>query len=695
MIPPVRREVSRLPIAFDPTALAGVAAAAAGVAVWVARRASRLERRAASAEARAEALADEVFAHVETLEQQRQLFEGQNDLVVSRDLSGAIRMANAAFAEAAERPSEALVGTRFDFPGERMGAPAGSAQRYDQVVRLRGEERWIAWTAIPIRNRDGQLIEHYAVGRDITERRKAEAASEAKSRFLATVSHEIRTPLNGVLGMADLLLDTPLEPEQKTYVGAIKTSGEALLSLIDEILDFSKIEAGKAEMADETFDLHQVAEGVVELLAPRAQGKDIEIALSIEPGAPRLIVGDGARLRQVLLNLAGNAVKFTESGGVGVSVTAGQGRLVVEIEDTGHGIPADRLGSIFGEFEQADGSGGRRNEGTGLGLAISRRLAQRMGGSIEAGSELGRGSTFRLSLPLRPAQGDARAEPSAEAPGSFELRGARVLVAAGGPFEGLYLARRLRERGAHVDLAKDPAAALSALAAGDHAACFVDCGFGVEETRGLAAAARQAGVARRFVLLSPYERRHFGSPAEAGFDGYLVKPIRTRSLFARLSEQAPSGTAFAALPATSLAPAQEPLAVLLAEDNDINALLARRLLERHGATVTWVKDGEEALRSALRGPGGSTPRFDAALLDVRMPGLDGRTVARRIREAEAAAGLPRMPIAAVTANAFAEDRAACLAAGFDCFAPKPLDRRAIADFLELARAARHPARAAA
>ncbi len=675
---PLDARIARLfPDGAPDLLLLTIAAAALALALAAAlvREKRRLEDGLQEAQAKAESLADEVFTLTETLEQQRQLFELQHDLVVSRDLSGAIRMVNAAYAEVADRPPEALIGTQFDFTGERL--PAGNGPgRFDQAVRVRGADRWIAWSVIPVRDRLGKLVEHYAVGRDITERRRAEASSEAKSRFLATVSHEIRTPLNGVLGMADLLLDTRLEPEQGTYVRAIKTSGEALLSLIDEILDFSKIEAGKAEFVSETFDLHQLMEGVIELLAPRAQGKGIEIALSIEPAAPRFVTGDGARLRQVLLNLAGNAVKFTEAGGVGVIVGAAAERLVFAIRDTGPGIRADRLETIFGEFEQADGSGQRRHEGTGLGLAISKRIVERMGGTLAVESEVGVGSIFRFELPLVIAA--ASAPPAEVLP---DLRGCRILVAADGPYEGAFLAARLEERGASVTRTADVDAAMAALAGQAFAVVIADCGFGLDATRGLAAAARAAGVGKRLVMLSPYERRSFGSPAEAGFDGYLVKPVRPRSLFARLGESAPTEAESAPSQTTEGPTAPARLTVLLAEDNPINALLARKLLEKAGVEVIAVTDGESALGAALAAQDGSGPHLDAALLDVRMPGMDGKTVVERIRSAERGRNLPRLPVAAVTANAFSEDRAACLAAGFDAFVPKPIDRKAIAAFL--------------
>jgi PAS domain S-box-containing protein len=669
--------------AVDPGAFSFALYAAAIVAVivsvWLLKDMIRAERRVKAAEVRAEELADKLFAMTETLENQRRLLESQNDLVVSRNLFGVIQSTNGAFCTAAGLDQATLQGSSFDFTGERMslGRDEGLAERYDQLIFINGAERWIAWSVLPIRNRDGMLVEHYAVGRDITERRRAEAANEAKSRFLATVSHEIRTPLNGVLGMADLLLDMRLEPEQGTYVRAIKTSGEALLSLIDEILDFSKIEAGKAELASDSFDLHQVAEGVVELLAPRAQGKDIEIALSIESTTPRMVIGDAARLRQVLLNLAGNAVKFTDAGGVGVALSSDIHGITVEIRDTGPGIAPDKLDAIFGEFEQADGSGGKRNEGTGLGLAISRKLTERMNGSIAVQSEIGSGSIFTLKVPLRVAMGGAP-----DAPPEVDMDGKIVLVAANGPFEGHFVAQRLREQGADVHQVSHAHGAMAELAQSRFDLVIIDCGLGAEETRQLAVMARNAGTAQRLVMLSPYERRSFGSPAEAGFDGYLVKPIRPRSLFARLSETAPEMTAPANHPVADAAARQSGISVLLAEDNDINALLATKLLEKHGARVTWVKDGASALAAALASIHGTGSAFDAAVMDVRMPGMDGKSVVSHIRAVEAASGHAPLLIAAMTANAFAEDRTACLAAGFDVFLPKPMDRGAIGVFVQ-------------
>jgi signal transduction histidine kinase/CheY-like chemotaxis protein len=505
---------------------------------------------------------------------------------------------------------------------------------------------------------------------------KAEAANEAKSRFLATVSHEFRTPLNGILGMTDLLAATSLTPEQSSYLQAIRASGASLSSLIQEILDFSRIEAGKLELNLKPFDLPALVEGIAELLAPRAQGKGIEIASWVDPKAPRMVVGDSVRLGQVLLNLAGNAVKFTQQGGVGLRLRClPDGRLHFSVADTGPGVPLERRQSIFLEFEQADGSSSRQHEGTGLGLAISRRLVDLMGGELrleQAGDE---GSIFAFAIDLPRAPGQQNRDLSTE------LRGKSALVIAASPFGAAFLIERLVELGVAVTRAEGEAAAARALEKWGAAApdlVIVDCSFGEAAAQRLAGAARAAGAAKSLVLFSPFERRAFGEAIVPDFDGWLVKPVRLESLSARLTAKTIGASRAPAPPETPDAGRRlAGLRILLAEDNDVNALLVETRLRHSGADVFRAHDGAEAVALARESIEGGTRRFDAILMDIRMPRLDGLEAARRVRAAEAAQGAAPMRMIALTANAFEEDRQAALNAGLNAFLTKPVDLEAM------------------
>jgi signal transduction histidine kinase/CheY-like chemotaxis protein len=675
--------------------LAAIAAAAGIALVLLLLQRGRVLRQAATLAQDVETLNDRLWALADSEERYRSLIEAQGDLIVRRH-DGRIVYANAAYAALVGLTEESVTGSLAE-PARLACRPAETladgARVFDECLATPAGERWISWveTAVPVAI--GRTVLQ-RVGRDITlriageqalvaERALAESASEAKSRFLATVSHEFRTPLNGILGMSDLLCDTALDAEQATYVGALRSSGEAMLALVDDLLDVAKVEAGKLELDEAPFELAALAETVTELMATRAQAKGLEIASFIAPDLPERLIGDRNRLRQILLNLVGNAVKFTEAGGVGIRIVRADDTLAIEVADTGPGIPADRLGAIFEEFEQADTSPARRHEGTGLGLAIVRRLVELMQGTVAVESEPGRGATFRIALPLRPASETPVAAPP-------DWRGRHLVLVSAAAFGARFLAETLRASGARVSVCTTPEAGHERLAAGAgrEDALLVDLAIGAEPARILALAAEQAGWSERIILLEPGERRDFGPPRAAGFSGFLIKPVRARSLYQRLSDRRETidppqntGRSGPSIRPDALAePLAARLTVLVAEDNEINALLARRTLERLGCTPVWARNGREALELAQASLSGGAARFDLALLDIRMPELDGLSAARAIRALEETAG-GHLPLIAVTANVSPADRSAALAAGMDDCLAKPLERAALADII--------------
>jgi signal transduction histidine kinase/CheY-like chemotaxis protein len=675
---------------YDPNSFAvGIAAlfgAACGAIGLLVSRVKQMKRELRQLELRLDEAADRNWEIKEAEERAKTFFEARDDVIVRRDGDDKITYVNDVYCTLAGRDRGSLLATTFALTVLERGEPkplADGTRAYDQKIASPNGARWIAWREVTLRGDSGS--ETQSVGRDITDRveaeralgearDQAETANRAKSRFLAAVSHEIRTPLNGILGMADLLRDTTLSAEQTAYLKAVKTSGETLLTLIDEILDFSKIEAGRLDLAARPFALEPFVEEAVELLGPRAQAKGLEICCYVDERLPAHVVGDAARLRQVLFNLAGNAIKFTEQGGVSIIVEPAEraDEIAISVRDTGIGISAEDRSRVFLEFEQADSSSTRKYGGTGLGLTISKRIVESMGGAISLESTPGEGSTFRVIIPLpRSSETD---EPPLTVP---NLTGEDILIVTPGAIEASLIARHLQRWGARTKTVPDEMVAAALLPEQAWTAVLVDHALGTAVSE--AVARLTSKVQRRIVLVTPAMRGDLAALKAAGFSGYLIKPVRAASLAARFS----AGDAFdssageeATEPAHEVRPGSR-LSILVAEDNEINALLTRALLTKLGHRPTMVADGAAAIESWLAARAAGTP-YDRVLMDLHMPGMDGLEAVRRIRAVEAEQDGRRAPIIALTANASAEDHEACLAVGMDEFLIKPLDRERLA-----------------
>ncbi|MGC2123623.1 MAG: ATP-binding protein [Xanthobacteraceae bacterium] len=687
---------------YDPNSFAiGVAAlfgaSCGGMGILLSRiRQMKAELR--GLESRLDEAEDRHWQFREAQQRAESFFEAQGDVIVRRDGNGAITYANDAFCALSGRARDDLLNTGFTLPVEEQGETTllGDGTRvHDQKIPAPGGARWIAWREVTVRSDTGSEMQ--SVGRDVTDRVRAEhaladardqaeAANRAKSRFLAVVSHEIRTPLNGILGMADLLGDTPLGPEQATYLKAMKTSGGTLVSFIEELLDLAKIEAGRFDLSTRPFSLAAFVEEAVELLGPRAQARGLEICCYVDERLPSRVVGDAARLRQVIFNLVGNAIKFTETGGVSIIVepATAPDEIFIAVRDTGIGIAPENQSRIFLEFEQADVGSTRRFDGIGLGLTISHRIVERMGGSIVIESAPGHGSTFRVSVPL-PRASDVDEQPMAVP----DLAGNDILIVAPAAVEASLLARRLQRWGARTTIVPDETVAAALLPEQAWTAVLVDHALGNAPSAALARTA--AKIPRRIVLVTPAMRNALPALKEAGFTGNLIQPVRAVSLAARFAGEdgfdhdafdrgAGAAAAGASAGIQGDGPSGHGLSILVAEDNEINALLVRALLVKLGHRPTMAGSGDAAIVCWLAARDAGAP-FDRVLMDLHMPGMDGLEAARRIRLAEAEDNNPRTPIIALTANASAEDREASLAAGMDGFLVKPLDRDRLAAVL--------------
>ncbi len=573
---------------------------AAGAVSWC----KRLRRSPAEQSlSRIEALKDAHWTFTEREAQFRQLLDSQDHLIVRRDGSGYILFANAAFCRMFNLAPDTCVGKIFEprvlasemeqSASSVLGKPCRSVV---QLVATAGGPKWLLWERQTVSPAVSQTfagadrnLETLSIGRDISKERahedalrqardEAEAASRAKSRFLAAMSHEIRTPMNGILGMAGLLRDTQQTDEQSSYTAAITSSARALMAVIDEILDFSRIEAGKLRLTEQTFSPKACIGDAIALLQPRAAAKGLPIDCRFASACPRLVAGDQIRLRQILLNLISNAIKYTDTGGIMVHVSANpsgsNGRccdIEIKVADTGIGFNTADAEQLFDEFEQTEAAIGRAEGGTGLGLAISRRLARAMGGDIRAQGVPGGGATFTLSVRLLSVP-DGSSSSSAET---------------------------IMER-----------------------------------------------------------------PLQAG--DALPPPLIRQ------------------MPAKQLPTARRPR-VLIAEDNEINALLACRVVEKAGCEVTMVPNGRAAVAAVARTLAKDAPAFDLVLMDLFMPELDGISATRSILGFESTLGVASHelpPIVALTANAFAEDRLRCLGAGMVDYLAKPFDAAQLAELLD-------------
>lgn len=643
------------------------------------------DKERAELETKLEILQNRTWELHESEDRHRSLIEAFGDMIMHRSSDGLVTYVNEAFVTKFGQKETSFLNQPFkpDLIEElKRSAPSDEEVLWDVKIKTQDGERWFAWLDLPVRDEETGQTAVRTMIRDITRQKNieqelrltsqsSEAASHAKSRFLANVSHEMRTPLNGILGMSGLLADTPLTQEQEAYVDAVHDSGTALLTLIEDILDLTVVEAGKLELKTDPMKPGRLVEDVCELLSSRAHEKDISISSYIGPSVPELIEIDSGRLRQVLINLVGNALKFTDSGGVHIKLVSLSGVIIpgqkttlhFEVSDTGPGVSLEDQHKIFEEFAQADNESTRKHGGTGLGLSISKRIVEEMGGKIDLVSKPDEGSTFKFTINVTTKQ-----NPQTEQQSSM-LKDRDILVLGANHFETDTLKSYINDHGGNFcDGDTTPVTFDTVLI--DQSVDILSL-----EAASLLEVCKKANK-RAIILLEAKSRSKLDDYLAAGFTGYLIKPVRKLSLLNLIAGKEPLKADDREISssknwASTLVTTTQPKRILIAEDNEINVKLARGILEKAGHSVARAENGAEAISLWEEHQGGGA--FDLIFMDLQMPVKDGLGALKEIREIEQNNNYPQLPIYILTADEKADTRDKALRLGASGFLTKPLE----------------------